>query len=228
LRPLLLAVAALAALGLSACGGDEAAAPLGVDQRVPSVADAPGSKPDPVEKRVTATGPDEFITRLGDQLVNPTDEETNEFKTSMGFVKGVHDTRFFPSEPGAAHDRLDVHVFSLVLQFDSNDGATRAAEVLHTDGLRPCPETCATQVREFDVDGIPGATGVRRFATAADIKAAGTDQDRPYDSYVIRFANGDFAYGIELFGQPGEISEEQAEKIAGKLYDRVNGAPVKG
>jgi hypothetical protein len=228
LRPLLIAVAAIAAIGLSACGGDEAAAPLGLDQRVPSATDASGSKPDPVEKRVTATGPDEFITRLGDQLVNPTDEETNEFKTSMGFVKGVHDTRFFPSEPGAAHDRLDVHVFSLVLQFDSNDGAEKASELLHNDGLRPCPETCATQVREFDVDGIQDASGVRRFATAADIKAAGTDQDRPYDSYAIRFADGDFAYVIELFGPPGEVSEEEAEEIAGKLYDRVKGAPVKG
>jgi hypothetical protein len=146
----------------------------------------------------------------------------------MGFVKGIHDARFFPSEPGAAHDRHDVHVFSLILQFDSNNGATRATELLHTDGLRPCPETCATQVQEFDVDGIPDATAVRRFATAADIKAAGTDQDRPYDSYAIRFADGDFAYDVELFGPPGEVSEEQAKEIAGKLYDRVKGAPVKG
>jgi hypothetical protein len=227
LKPLLLAAAAIAALALSACGGDKASAPLGLDQRVPSREDAPGSKPDPVETRVTATGTQEFLTKLSDRLVNPTDKERREFET-MGFVKGVHDTRFFPSEPGAAHDRLDVHVFSLVLQFDSNDGATRATELLHTDGLRPCPETCATQVREFDVDGISDATGVRRFATPADIKAAGTDRDHPYDSYTIRFADGDFAYDIELFGQPGEVSEEEAEKIAGKLYDRVRGAPVKG
>jgi len=191
------------------------------------VADAPASKPDPVETRVTAAGTEEFITKLSDQLVNPTDKDRRDFET-MGFVTGIHDARFFPSEPGAAHDRNDVHVFSLVLQFDSNDGATRATELLHTDGLRPCPETCATQVQEFDVDGIPDATGVRRSATAADIKAAGTDQDRPYDSYAIRFADGDFAYDIELFGPPGEVSEEQAEEIVGKLYDRVKGAPVKG
>jgi hypothetical protein len=227
LKRLLLAVAAVAALGLTACGGDKAAAPLALDQRVPSLADAPGSKPDPVETRVTAVGTEEFITKLSDRLVNPTDKDRLDFET-MGFVKGIHDTRFFPSEPGAPHDRHDVHVFSLVLQFDSNDGATRATELLHTDGLRPCPETCATQVQEFDVDGIPDATGVRRFATAADIKAAGTDQDRPYDSYAIRFADGDFAYDIELFGPPGEVSEEQAKEIAGKLYDRVKGAPVKG
>jgi hypothetical protein len=227
LKPLLLTVAAIAALALSACGGDEAAAPLGLEQRVPSLADTPGSKADPVETRVTVTGTEEFITKLHDRLVNLTDKDRRDFE-AMGFVKGVHDTRFFPSEPGAAHDRFDVHVFSLVLQFDSNDGAMRATELLHNDGLRPCPETCATQVREFDVDGIPDATGVRRLATAADIKAAGTDQDRPYDSYTIRFADGDFAYDIELFGSPGEVSEEEAEEIAGKLYDRVKGAPVQG
>jgi ABC-type glycerol-3-phosphate transport system substrate-binding protein len=63
LKPLLLTVAAVAALGLTACGGDKAAAPLALDQRVPSVADAPGSKPDPVETRVTAVGTEEFITK---------------------------------------------------------------------------------------------------------------------------------------------------------------------
>jgi hypothetical protein len=227
LRPLLLAVAAVAAFGLSACGGDEAAAPLGLEQRVPSEQDAPGSKPDPVETRVTVTGSEEFITNLHDRLINPTDKDRRDFE-AMGFVKGIQDTRFLPSEPGAAHRRDGVHVFSLVLQFDSNDGAMRATELLYNDGLRPCPETCATQVREFDVDGIPDATGVQRFATAADIKAAGTDQGPPYDSYTIRFSDGDFAYDIELFGPPGEVSEEEAEEIAGKLYDRVKGAPVKG
>jgi hypothetical protein len=227
LKPFFLAAAAIAALALSACGGDKAAAPLGLQQRVPSLADTPGSKADPVETRVRVTGTEEFITKLHDRLVNPTDKDRRDFE-AMGFVKGIQDTRFFPSEPGAAHTRDAVHVFSLVLQFDSNDGAMRATELLHNDGVRPCPETCATQVQEFDVDGIPDATGVRRFATAADIKAAGRDQDRPYDSYTIRFADGDFAYDIELFGPPGEVSEEEAEEIAGKLYDRVKGAPVKG
>ena len=124
------------------------------------------------------------------------------------------------------HSRDDVHTFSLVVQFDSPDGAREMADFFHTDGVRPCPESCAFSVTEFDVDGIPGATGVRRYASEDAIQAAGTGEDRPYDSYNIQFADGDFAYRIDLGGPPGEPSEDQAVEIAKALYDRVHGRPA--
>ena len=53
---------------------------------------------------------------------------------------------------------------------------------------------------EFDVDGIPGATGVRRYATRRRTsKRRGRPTNRPYDSYAHPvFADGDFAYRIDL------------------------------
>jgi hypothetical protein len=221
LKLLGLALGVALALALVACAGEEAA-PLALGERVPTEADAPGSKPDHVEKRVTANSADELVSSLHDRLINPTPEELREFKEELGFIAGVFDTRFF----GAEHSADAPHVFSLVGQFDSEEHATRAAELLHNDGIRPCPETCATQVEEFDVDGVPDATGVRRFATAEDIEAAGTPDVRPHDFYTIRFSNGAFAYDIELFGPPGAVSEAQAEDIAEALYERVKGAPA--
>jgi hypothetical protein len=226
LKPLLLALAAVAALGLSACGsgGDNAAGgPLSLDQRVPNEADAPGSKPDPVEARQTAINLTEFVEKMGDRFVNPTAQEKKDLR-NVGFVQAIHDTRFF----GAVHSKADAHIFSLVVQFDSADSAKKMADFFHTDELRPCPQSCATSVSEFDVSGIPGATGVRRYASAADVQAAGTSEDHPYDSYAVFFADGDFAYNIDLSGPPGTTSEEKAKEIAGKLYDRVKGAPIKG
>jgi hypothetical protein len=225
LKRLLLAVAAVAALGLTACG-DKAAAPLGLDQRIPSAQDAPGSKPDPVEKRETAKGPDEFISRLGGRFVNPTPKDVREFK-SAGFVQAIHDTRFIPEEPGGPHTRTAPHIFSLVMQFESADGAQEALNFLHTDSLRPCPQTCATQVSEFDADEISDSHGTRRYATAESIKATGDKEGHPYDSYEIEFADGPFAYRVVLSGSPGKVSQDEAEQIAKSLYDRVKGAPVK-
>jgi hypothetical protein len=216
-----LALGVALALALVACGGEDAA-PLALGDRVATEADAPGSKPDPVEKRITADSADELVAQLHDRLINPTPEETREFKEELGAIAGVLDARFF----GAEHSADAPHVISLVGQFDSDEHASRAAELLHDDGVRPCPETCATQVEEFDVDGIPDATGVRRFATAEDIEAAGTPNDRPHDSYTIRFSDGAFAYDIELSGPPGAVSEAQAEEIAEALYERVKGAPA--
>jgi hypothetical protein len=223
-KAVVLTLAAAAALVLAACGSNKEAAPLALDQRVPTAQDAPGSKPDPVEKRVTVTGPDEFISRLGERFVNPTPKDVADFKQS-GFLRAIHDTRFFPATPGGPHTRNAMHIFSLVMQFKSDDGAQKALDILHTDSLRPCPRKCATQIKEFDVD-ISGAHGVRRFATAKDIKATG-DEGPPYDSYEIQFADGAFAYRIILNGPPGKVSQDKAEEIAGKLHDRVAGAPPK-
>jgi hypothetical protein len=222
LKPLALALALAASLCIAACGSTKEGGPFGLDQRVPSAQDAPGSKPDPVEKRQTANGPDEFISRLGDRFINPTPKDVTEFKQS-GFLRAIDDTRFFPAKPGGPHTRNAVHIFSLVMQFTSADGAKKALEFLHTDALKPCPRSCAFQISEFDPD-VDGAEGVRRYASAANIKATG-DEGPPRDEYEIEFADGQFAYRVQLAGPPGKVSQDKAEEIAGKLHDRVAGSP---
>jgi hypothetical protein len=160
---------------------------------------------------------------MGDAFINPSKQENQDLQT-VGFVQAIRDTRYF----GDTHSRDDAHTFSLVVQLDSPDGAKEFADFFHTDSLRPCPESCAFSVSEFAVDGIPGATGVRRVATEDAIKAAGTSEDRPYDSYAIVFADGDFAYNIDYGGPPGTTSEDKAVEIAQNLYDRVHGRPAAG
>jgi hypothetical protein len=229
LKGLLLLLTLLAAIGLAACGGGSGEAtstgPLALDQRVPNEDDAPGSRPDPVETTQTASTPGEFAERMGDAFINPTKQEQKEFQT-LGFVGAIHDTRFFPSEPAAGHSKDDAHIFSLVVQFETPDAAKRMADFFHTDALRPCPESCAFSATEFDVGDIPDATGVRRYASEADVQAAGTGKERPYDSYSIFFPEGNFAYDIQYGGPPGTTSQDKAEEIAKALYDRVKGAPV--
>jgi hypothetical protein len=225
LKALLFAFAVAAVLGLAACGGgsDEATSTgaLALDQRVVTEEDAPDSKPDPVEKRQTAADEDEFVEKMGDAFINPTEQETEDLQT-VGFVQAIRDTRYF----GDVHSKDAAHTFSLVVQFDSPDSAKEMADFFHTDSLRPCPESCAFSVSEFDVDGIPGATGVRRYASEEAVQAAGTSENIPRDSYAIFFADGDFAYDIDLGGPPGTTSEDKAVEIAQKLYDRVHGLPT--
>lgn len=231
MRPLLLAVAAVAAFGLTACGDDEgnatATGPVTMDQRVVSEEDAPDFEADPVEKPVSASGPDEFISRLGERVINPTPEEVSDFKSS-GFVKARHVTLFMPATPGGPHARNAPHIFSLAMQFDSDQGANDTLAFFKADSVRPCPETCAEQAEEFDVDGIPGAYGTHRFATAESIQQTGDTEARPFDDFSIGFADGVFAYRIILSGQPGKVTEGQVEEIVKALYDRVKGAPVQG
>ena len=114
-----------------------------------------------------------------------------------------------------------------MLQFGSEDGAVTGADLVHVNGLKPCPGQCELQTEEFKVSGIRDATGFRRYITAERIKATGAPAE-PFDSYTIGFQDGPFVYEVEGFAPPGKISEKQIEEIAQQLYDRVKGAPPAG
>jgi hypothetical protein len=228
LKGLVLLLSAVGVLGLAACGGDSGSAtstgPLALDQRVVTEEDASDSKPDPVEKRVTVSSPDEFISKLGDAFVNPSPEDVAAFK-SAGFVQAIDDTRFLPLGMSTSHSPANPHIHSTVMQFETGQGAQTAQNIEHEDSLRPCPENCATSVEEFDVADIPGALGTRRHASQEDIDATGATDIHPYDEYEVAFTDGVFAYRVQLNGPPGSVSEDQAKDIAQSLYDRVHGRP---
>lgn len=209
-------------MGMGACGGD-VATPLAVEQRVPGDAEAPGSEPDPVETPRTALGLDELVPIMEPQLITATEEDATRVGEA-GFVSAILDTRFVPTEVGGEHSGDLPHVLTLVAQFDSAAGAIDVVDLLHTDGLEPCPETCAFDLAEFEVDGYRDGQGIQRIATQERLDQVGDDHP-PRAEYMFLFADGPFAYSISLFGPPDEVSEQQAEEIATKLYDRVHGAP---
>jgi hypothetical protein len=211
LRLLLMAVA------LVACnGGDGAAAPP-VGQRFPTAADAPGTKPDPVEEHQTAADLEEFIPIFSPALIDPDREEIATVFQDAGFTRAGLDVRFF----GETHEPHAPHLFSWFIELDSEDGARSALDWLEADSMKPCPQSCAARVSSFDVDGIPGARGVHRIATAEDIEAAGTEAEDPSESYWVGFTEGSIVYTLDLHGTPGSVSQEQVQSIASAYHDRL-------
>jgi hypothetical protein len=210
---------ALTAVTLVACGGDDAP-PVPLAQRFVTAEDAPGTKPDPVEKRETTEDFDEFIAALSDRAVDPDKEEMTEVFQEAGFIGAGVDARFF----GETHSPTAPHVFSSFAELESEDGARGALDWLATDSMKPCPMSCAVQISSFDVDDIADARGVHRTATAEDIASFGTEDQDPFDSYWVGFTNGAFVYTVELHAPPGgSVSEEQALKIASAYYERLTG-----
>jgi hypothetical protein len=210
------------ALGAAACGGEDAA-PLALEQRVSGEADAPDSQPDPVETPISVTGIED-VRSLPDGLFSPEEEDVTAMEEA-GFVSALVDTRFFPSEPGAEHVGDEAHVATLVMQFSSEEEAADMAGLLHDDGLEPCPGSCAADISEFEVNDIPDARGVARVTTAERLEETG-EQGDPFAAYKITFADGPFAYEVDMFGPPDEVSQEQLEEIAKNLYGRVEGSPL--
>ena len=218
-------LAAFMAVSLVACSGDdnETAAPLPVAQRFVSAEDAPGSKPDPVEKRQTTVDFDQFIQALSDFSIDPDREEMTKVFQEAGFKSAGVDARFF----GETHSpETSVHVFSSFIELGSEDAAMSALDWLETDQMKPCPMGCAVQRSTFEVDDIPDARGVHRVATAEDIERVGTPDEQPQDDYWIGFTNGSIVYTVLLHGHavPGTVSEDQAQEIASAYYDRLTGS----
>jgi hypothetical protein len=208
----------LTAVALVACGGgDDAPVPLA--QRFPTAADAPGTKPDPVEKGETAGDLDEFIVSFSQALIDPDEGELTTVFQEAGFKRAGLDVRFY----GDTHSPTAPHLFSWFIELDSEDGARSALDWVEADSMKPCPRSCAVRVSSFDVDGIPDARGVHRIATAEDIEAAGTEDQQPSDDYWVGFTVGTVVYTVALQGPPGSVSEEQAQGIASAYYDRLTG-----
>ena len=61
-------------------------------------------------------------------------------------------------------------------------------------------------------------------ATAEDIEAAGTEDEKPFESYWVGFTSGAYVYTVDLHGPPGSVSEEQALDIARAYHDRLTGS----
>jgi hypothetical protein len=209
----------LTAVALVACGGGDDA-PVPIAQRFPTAADAPGSKPDPVEKGETTEDFDEFIVAFSEAVIDPDREEMTTIFQDAGFEGGGVDVRFF----GDTHSPNAPHLFSWFIELDSEDGAMGVLDWLEADSMKPCPHSCAAVISSFDVDGIPDARGVHRIATAENIEAAGIEGQQPFDSYWVGFTVGSSVYTMELHGPPGgSVSEEQAQEIASAHHDRLTG-----
>jgi hypothetical protein len=222
MRASFLAIAAMAATCVVACGGDGSGAePLTLEQRLVRESEVPGSEPDPVEERAAAGSLDDFVASEAGTHVDSSKLE------EAGFVSAVQDTRFYPETPGGSHTRDAPHVRMLLIRFESDDGARDGADLLRESALQPCPETCALRISEFEVEGVPDAKGVRRLISAERLEETG-EPGKPNDSYSIFFADGSFAYELEVFGPPGAVSETQIEEIAAQVHDRVEGAPAPG
>jgi hypothetical protein len=203
-------VALASGFTLVACG--EETAPLALDQRVLTETELPGFKatPNPVQRWTDAT---KFATDTHDQDIRTTVHESTEQLETGGFVAAIANSFDSTSHKAGA--------FSAAIQMGSEDDAQQLVDQRHQDYTSPCPDVCTVDASEFEVSGIPDAKGVKRASQPGH-------EGEPFEAYEVEFADGDFAYVVNVTGEPGSVSKEDALAAAQKLYNRVKGAPLPG
>jgi hypothetical protein len=201
---------ALVVVALTACGEDKA--PLALDQRILTQNELPGFKPspDPVQRWNDAS---KFAEDTHDVDIRATVEENIKQLRSGGFVAAIANSF------GALGQQREA--FSAAVQLGSPEAAQDILEQRHEDYISPCPTVCTVSAREFEVSGIPNANGVKRASEPGH-------EGPPFEVYEVEFADGAFVYVVNVGGQPGMVSEEDAVSAANKLYDRIRGAPLPG
>jgi hypothetical protein len=195
---------------LEGCGEDKA--PLALDQRVLAESELSGFQlsPDPVQRWTDAS---KFANDTHDVDIRATVEENIEELQAGGFVAAI-------ANSFGASGR-EAEAFSAAVQMGSPEAAQDVLDQRHQDYISPCPTVCTIEISEFEVSGIPNAKGVKR---ASQPEHAGS----PFEVYEVEFADGPFVYVVNIDGQPGTVSEDDAVFAAKRLYDRVKDAPLPG
>jgi hypothetical protein len=216
-RCLAWAYALLCSLALlaSACGGDDEAAPLSLEERLVQPNDVPDGF-EPNGQPESMTDPAGFVALIEDSLVQLTPEETRKALADAGFVAGA--------DGGLVDESAPAEIGSAALQFESEEGAKEAFDVRHKDALLPCRDRCDIEISEFDVPDIPLAAGIQRSKTEAS--SAGAGEGPPFDSYEVSFVDGPFLYVLRGIGPPGVLSQDDFIAAAQALYERVKGVPA--
>jgi hypothetical protein len=113
-----------------------------------------------------------------------------------------------------------------VAQFESEEGANEVRDYLHEQDLQqPCYAACVVEPREFELEGIPGATAVAQLPVEGELPP-GTGP--PFQRYVVEFTIGPYLYVGDASGPPRLDLESRFEEGVKALYDHVKDLSAEG
>jgi hypothetical protein len=205
-----------------ACGDDDgsSATPLAISDRLLIASDVPGYSV--IDDFTWDDAEGVRDEGLGTSTFEASPEDAYRAVQDAGLRAGAG--RIFERNDSSAPPDF---VFVQVLELESEEGAREILGFSADDGEKPCPDTCAFAVTRTDVEGIPGARGVTRLATAESIAETGPDGFEPGELHRIAFTDGVFFYLIgTAHTPPSADAAEMAQELARALYARVKGAPA--
>ena len=212
-RVLLLLVLALAVGALGACGGDD---------------DDDGGDTEAAFEELSGTLP--TADELGLTEVQSWEWEDGSDLVTQGLVIGGDSDEFevgaaiddagFQTAAGSDLEGDQGNVRLRAIQFDSDDGALEARDLLHEEDLKtPCPKRCIVTPLPYELEtDIPDSTAVHHVPTDAELGPG----ESPVEAHHAEFPVGSVLYVVQMDGPPSKTFTDDFEEVMGTVYESAS------
>jgi hypothetical protein len=115
----------------------------------------------------------------------------------------------------------DLNVRIRAIQFDSEEGALEARDLLHDEDLKtPCPAACVVTPIEYELDDVPDSVAVHHVPTRIDLPPG---QSR-VEAHHAEFAIGPQLYVVQMDGKPSSTFSADFDKLMRTVYGAASSA----
>jgi hypothetical protein len=120
-----------------------------------------------------------------------------------------------------ADSRHELNVRISAAQFDSEEGALEARNVLHEEDLKqPCRAACAVAPREYELDQVPDYAAVHHAPARVKLPRGLS----PVEAYHAEFVIGPRLYVVQADGLPSSTSGAEFDGVVQTVYDAASGS----
>jgi hypothetical protein len=127
----------------------------------------------------------------------------------------------FQAAAGSDLEGRDLNVRLRAIQFDSEEGALEARDLLHDEDLKPpCPEDCIVTPVEYELDDVPGSAAVHHVPVRRDLGPG----NPKVEAHHAEFVTGSQLYVVQVDGQPSPTFSDDFDKLMGTVYESASSA----
>jgi hypothetical protein len=198
-------ILALAAIALGACGGDD-------DD---GEGDVPAADLSSTLPTADALGLDEGTESEWDEATDITHFLIVGGATDQDELGATIEDAGFEEAVSMELGRAGLNVRILAAQFDSEEGALEARDILHEEDLKsPCPDKCVVTPLEYELDDVPDSVAVHHVPN---------EDDGPVEAHHAEFVIGSILYVVQVDGKPSPAFSADFDELMGTLYESASG-----
>lgn len=118
-------------------------------------------------------------------------------------------------------ERRGLNVRISAVQFDSEEGALKARDLLHEEDLKqPCAEACVVAPREYELEDVPDSAAVHHVPTRGNPLPGGSKVEAHHAEFVI----GPRLYVVQVDGRPSSTFSADFDKLMRTVHGSASSA----